>query len=247
MRFDSDASQHLAGERFSSGLRVSIAEYERSLPGRIQYLVERAAGRRVIHVGCVDHVPLIQEKIRNGTWLHGRLCESAERCLGLDISPTGIAYLQTELGYGDVVCGDLLNDDIAAIREDQWDVLVMGEILEHVDDPVAFLSAIRERCASHVRSVVITVPNATAWDNIVSAFRNQEFINSDHRYWFTPYTSDKVACRAGMRVVDFRFCETDGVPPRRWIGEVRRALSLRRRLTATVPALRSTLVMELSL
>src|SRR5919197_1175580 len=49
---------------------------------RHDFLVERARGKRVVHVGFVDE--LMATKLAAGVWLHGRLAEAAGSIVGLD-------------------------------------------------------------------------------------------------------------------------------------------------------------------
>jgi hypothetical protein len=52
---------------------------------------------------------------------------------------------------------------------------------------------------------VITVPNAWTQTTMRMANRSAEIINSDHRYWFTPYTLSKVIVQAGLQLEDIYF------------------------------------------
>ena len=168
--------------------------------------------------------------------------------MGIDINKEGIDFLKSELGYQDIKCADILNDEIPDITEHSWDYLLMGEVLEHIDDPVLFLSRIKEKFSGVIGQLLITVPNAFAWLNVKYALKHMEFINSDHRYWFTPYTLGKILIRADIRVGDFRFCEY--LPPTRGAGVaggLGRIFSLGNFLRKRYPALRNVLVMEAEL
>lgn len=239
MQFPADAEPYLSGAAFSNGLTLPIARPEGSVPDRFTLLEALVRGRRVLHMGCVDHLPLIEEKRRRGRWMHERLAGSAAALAGLDIEAEGVAYLRDRLGYDDVHLTDVTRDaPPEAVANRAWDVAVFGEIIEHVDDPVHFLSAFRERYAGIVAEAVFTTPNAFRLDNHRAARRGEEVINTDHRFWWTPYTLGKVCTRAGLRVTDFRFCE--GYPVPAW--NVPRRLRLSR-----TPALRDTLVMTAAL
>jgi hypothetical protein len=246
MRFEASILEYLRGERFSNALEVPASSPEAAVPGRMSYLEERVRGSKVIHLGCVDHLPIIEAKLAADTWLHSRLSRSAARCLGVDINPEGIEYLRSRLGYSDLACADLTRDEVAEIRRERWDFLVMGEILEHLDDPVGFLSAVRERYGDNIGRVIVTVPNAFSVENFRAALRHREVINSDHRFWFTPYTLAMVLRRSGLTAGEFRFCETD-LPAAGGAKGLRRSISPTRRLWRRFPMLRSTLVMEASL
>jgi 2-polyprenyl-3-methyl-5-hydroxy-6-metoxy-1,4-benzoquinol methylase len=200
---------YLQGEDYSDGLRIryEIEPKDRRPRDRLDVLKELCRGRKVIHVGCVDHnIASIERKIANGTWLHEVLCKNTKRCLGVDINSTGIHYMRDRLGYQDVEVVDIGNEDSAVIAGDYWDILLLGEVLEHIDNPVQFLSQIRLRLSKHVRQIIITVPNAFNKVNTCEALQNRECINTDHRYWFTPFTLAKVAARAGIRIDLMRLC-----------------------------------------
>ena len=181
----------------------------------MSWLEALCRNKKVIHAGCVDHnIDTIERKRKNGLWLHERLVRSAALCLGVDTRRQGILYLKEEFGDLNAVNCDLEKDECPEIMRDQWDYLLIPEVLEHVDNPVAFLKAIREKFMGRVTRLVVTIPNAFRLINFREALRNCECINSDHRYWFTPYTLSKVLVRAGYHVDTLLFLE-DSVYQRR--------------------------------
>ena len=217
MRLKPSVTDYLEGRAFSNGLLVDFDfdAADRLFRSRIAWLQEICDDKNVIHAGCVDHdVALIEHKRRRRKWLHGALSERARRCHGIDRDRAGIAFLRDRLGFHDVECLDLVSETSEVVQSGQWDFLVLAELLEHIDDPVAFLRSMAERYASHVRRLLITVPNAFARENFRLARRHLEGTNSDHRYWFTPYTLTKVATRAGLRTDYLRLCR-NGVVKRR--------------------------------
>lgn len=60
------------------------------------------------------------------------------------------------------------------------------------------MTAINQNYAEKIDRIVITVPNAFSWTNIKMALKGRECINTDHRYWFSPYTISKIAYNAGL-------------------------------------------------
>lgn len=247
MKFSSSVPQYLTGELFSNGLSVPISEPESNIPNRLQILEELVTGKAILHMGCVDHIPLIEKKIRENQWLHARLDASASRCLGVDINAEGIRYLQENLGYKDVIHANLLVDDPVEIHQRHWDFMIMGEILEHLDEPVSFLRALHERYTGIIDRLVLTVPNAFALANFFNALHHQEIINTDHRFWFTPFTLAKVAMKAGMQVNSFRFCESTSPAPTTYKGRPAIRPIIRNTFLKKYPAFRDTLVMEVVL
>lgn len=238
MEIDDALEGYLGGRDFSRGLSVSIVSPRDTVRDRNDLLAELVDGKRVVHVGCVDHVPLLEEKITTGTWLHERLAQRARRCIGVDTNVEGIELLRQRFGRTDVVAGDITRDDVPDVDEAEWDAFVLADVLEHVDSPVAFLAALKERHASRVSDVVVTVPNALCARNRRSAPRGRELINTDHRYWFTPYTLAKVAYVAGVRPMSISYAD---FVPRTTLGR------LRYRFRRRAPALAETLVLRASL
>lgn len=157
-----------------------------------------------MHVGCVDHsVELIVRESARGTWLHGVLSRVAQQCVGIDINEEGILYLKKTLDVEDVFCCDLTSEALPLADDQTFDYLLLGEILEHVDNPVDFLTALRKKHFSQgVRRMIVTVPNALRERNHKYAENDQERINSDHRYWFSPFSIAKVLTVAGYEIDD---------------------------------------------
>lgn len=205
MKLATEVYPYIAGNEFHNGLRVKVSE-KAALHDRIGYLCNYAKGKKVIHVGCVDHLPLIKQKIQNNTYLHERLASETLKLFGIDNSIEGIEFMRSELGYDNVAVEDILEGEINdQITGESWDSMIMAEILEHIDNPVHFLEKIRDRYRPYVRELVITVPNALAIANFFNSFQNTERINTDHRYWFSPYTLHKILHLSGFTPVSHEF------------------------------------------
>ena len=218
------------GEKFSNGLEIDCSTTYPILD-RLGLIVEKTRGKKVIHIGFADHVPLIKEKIAAGRWLHKRLVESCERCVGLDINREAVEFVQRELGIADVHCFDIFGDELFEdIRSERFDYLVLGDVIEHTNSPVEFLSAIDRKFGCIADKVLITVPNAFDFANIRLLTKNREVINTDHRYWFTPFTLAKVVSEAGLDAEEFGYCN----PPYHKIGAVSRVLRRYHILSETI-------------
>jgi 2-polyprenyl-3-methyl-5-hydroxy-6-metoxy-1,4-benzoquinol methylase len=145
--------------------------------------------------------------MKHNTWLHKHLNESANKCLGIDINEKSIDFIKQDLGYTNTICANILTDNISAITDQKWDILVLGEILEHIDDPVEFLKNIKAKYQNNIETIIITVPNAFYIDNFYNTVSDVEIINSDHRYWFTPYTLSKIMVSAGIKPTEIYLCQ----------------------------------------
>jgi hypothetical protein len=247
MNFDKNVLDYLEGKSFSSGLEVSISHPEKTIPNRFNLLEDMVQGKRIIHIGCVDHLSLIDRKIQQNLWLHARLCQKAERCLGVDINQEGIDYLRNIKGYMDVVCADITHDEINDIKDNKWDYMLLGEILEHVENPCYFLSALKIKYSDVIDRLIITVPNAFSFLNIRYMFKHKECINSDHKYWFTPYTLAKIATISKMNIEKFEFCEPAPTNEKGISNIINLRFVYRQYLLKRYPATRETLLMVLKL
>ncbi|BCS88042.1 methyltransferase domain-containing protein [Pseudodesulfovibrio sediminis] len=207
MKLDKQLRRFLNGKIFSSGCYFKLAG-DFSERSRLTYLVNKVKGARVLHIGCVDHTPdKVKRKLERGVWLHKLLMDSASLCAGVDINEEGVNFLTDEMKLPDIYWGDILTDLIPGINDKDWDFVVLGEILEHVDDPVSFMRTLRGRPGLENAKCIITVPNAFHYKNFKKALKQYEDINSDHRYWFTPYTLSKVLVMAGWEVEDVQLTQ----------------------------------------
>lgn len=179
---DPTALAFLRGTTFSNSHRFDLWAHGRASE-RNERLVELVRGRRVLHIGCCDHPPLIADKVARGLYLHQLLCNSAQRCVGVDINADGIALLH-ELGFPEVYLP-------SETPKDEYDLCLMADVIEHVGDVVSFLKSMKEHAFTEL---AVVTPNAFRLRNWLGG---GEVVNTDHRYWFSPYTLCKVLVDAG--------------------------------------------------
>lgn len=201
---DQTDKQYLDGSLFSSVYQYRL-KGESKAQTRIELLKTILPGKKVVHFGCVDHLPVIEHRRKSGMWLHEVMSNMCAAVVGIDINREGIEYMRNE-GFEVYESNVVTETPPTAITAQRWDYLVAGEVLEHIDDPVQFLRAIKEKYGPCTDRIIITVPNAMSYTNFRFALRNIEMINTDHRYWFSPFTLMKVAMQAGIEVEGFEMC-----------------------------------------
>lgn len=173
---------------------------------RPDIVLDLVRGKNVLHLGCTDHIALIDERIREGVFFHHKLMDASAKCLGVDINQEAVEHLK-KLGFDNILCRDITEPGIEEITREHWDYIVIGEVLEHVDNPVAFLKAIAENYRRNIQRFIITAPNALCLKSVFNSYQHgTEGINSDHKYWFTPYTLCNVVYRAGLKAENMRMC-----------------------------------------
>ncbi len=212
---------YLNGTDFSNSLKVKIAKRESDVPYRMEVIQNIVEGKDVIHFGCADHIEIIDTKIKKNIWLHKLIMNAARSVKGIDINKEAVDYLTKSLKIPGIFCINIEEQPLPQeIADSKFDFLVMGEIIEHIDNPVQFLNSVRNKFSDIAGEIIITAPNALRWLNFKNAFRHSELINSDHRFWFTPYTLGKILTRAGYHNINFQFVENsrpDRFSPRKYI------------------------------
>ncbi len=129
------------------------------------YLLDKARGKTVLNVGAAGNASVYLPD-RPHLWLHTRLVNVAAEVVGLDIDPveTGIAAQ-----HGVVIEHGNCED---ARLDRTFDVVLMMEVIEHVDN----LAAAIHNMLDHVApggELVLTTPNATHIGNVIDAFRRR--------------------------------------------------------------------------
>lgn len=160
---------------------------------RHEALIEAARGRRVVHVGFVDE--LMASKIAQEVWLHARLAAVASSLVGLDSSEEGVAAARAE-GYEAYVVDAQSAEAVRALGLPRADVVIAGEIIEHLDAPGPFLRAMHEAAPE----LVVTTPNAYRLLNFIAPISGSELIHPDHTSWQSPSTLRTLLERAGWEV-----------------------------------------------
>ena len=167
---------------------------------RIPWLVERATGARVIHVGFAD-AGFREEQGRADRWLHGHLANASAELVGIDADEPGVSAA-AEDGF-DVHHADCCDRAaLAALGVEPADVVIAGEIIEHLAAPGLFLDAMHALCRPD-GTLIITTPNAYGLVNVVASLtRRVEVNHPDHVVMFTWRTLTTLLRRHGWEVID---------------------------------------------
>lgn len=147
---------------------------------RTAYLVAQATSRTILHVGCTGPLDVALRK-------------ASKKCYGIDQQPLSRPdFHQCNLDA-------LAYEDLP--RYPDVELVICGEVLEHLSNPGFFLISVRESCPG--RPVIFTVPNAMcagAAEWLLK--RGRENVNRDHVSYYS-YTTIKVLLeRAGYAIVE---------------------------------------------
>jgi SAM-dependent methyltransferase len=209
---------YLAGRKLDVGRRF----HDLSTPvvvERVDYLRQRCVGKKVLHIGCLDHPETILKKAEKGTWLHGIVSDVSALCIGIDIDPSGYEIARSKLGVDNIQLLDLTkplaSEEIGNLCAVEWDLILCPEVLEHITNHQTLLDNLF-RISQPGTTLIVTAPNAFRFENFVNALRGFESINSDHKYWFTFYTLSSLLTAHGWRPSHLLYCEPSRARKRLW-------------------------------
>lgn len=176
---------YLSGHTFSNSGEFPIRRTP--LIDRVTLIVDLARGKRVMHLGCADHLPLIQQKRADGSYLHDRIGEVSQHLVGVDTNAAALDEMRAT-GIDNLYLPEDLPTDMV------FDLVVAPDVIEHVGNVEDFLTY----AGSFGCPVLITTPNALRMANR-TRWRS-EVVNTDHRYWFSPYTLTRSMAAAGFTI-----------------------------------------------
>ena len=152
-----------------------------------------AGARRVLDLGCASGALGAALKARDGAYV-----------VGVERDPRYAARARERLDQ--VVEADLETLDPAPLG--RFDVLVAGDVLEHLTNPWAVL----RRFAGIVEpdgTVVVSLPNVRHWETTFAIAvqgrfprRNEGVFDATHLRWFTLHDAWSLVEQAGLDVVD---------------------------------------------
>jgi len=176
--------------------QVLQAAWQPSVPDREQLLVEACRGKRVLDIGCVDQVGV---GFALGP-LHRALSAAAATCTGLDINRDGVEELQ-QLGY-DVRYADATSPTFIEEFDSRFDVIVAGEVIEHVLDLGQFFGNMRS-CLAPGGRLFVTTPNPFSIGLALPNILGRGSDNVDHTVYHWPSGLAEIADRSQLRLVSY--------------------------------------------
>lgn len=161
---------------------------------RLDVILPLVQDKRVLDCGGVDHDNW-QRKMGEGTWLHEDVRAAASECVGVDIMAENVARLNSS-GYR------FIHADVEELRLDErFDVVLGGEIIEHLLNPGRFLRSAFDVLEPGGR-LILTTPNAYSPPYFIKAVVfGRETVHPEHTAMYTPQTLSYLVERCGFDVL----------------------------------------------
>lgn len=173
---------------------------------RFDYLQGISRGKKVLHVGCTN-AHHTKKLIDAGTHLHFNVLNNAKELWGCDADQEGIDYLSAQ-GVKNLFLADLEKLDDVEVDQ-KFDVIVAGEMIEHLSNPGLFLRGIKRFMHSDSNLIITTVNAYCGMRFFYYALRGcggrVEPVNPDHVYYFSYSTLRHLLDREQFRQTNFLF------------------------------------------
>lgn len=173
---------------------------------RIEYLKEICRGKKVLHLGCADY-PFTEQAIKAKTHLHFELMDIAAELYGFDYDQPGIDILEQH-GADKLYRADLEHLEDLPLDE-KFEVIVAGEIIEHLSNPGLFLRGIKRFMNSETNLVVTTINAYAGVRFFVYGLRGKggtnEPVHPDHVSYYSYKTLSLILNREKLDVNRFAF------------------------------------------
>jgi SAM-dependent methyltransferase len=171
---------------------------------RAAWLADLAARTdgEVAHLGCADS-PYTEQLLAAGMLLHERLLRVAN-VTGFDVDGQALDTLRRFHSDARFVECDIVAG-VAAEERSRYDLVIAGEVLEHVGDADAFLRASGTLLADGGR-LCVTVPNACCPKIGLRSLAGRESVHPDHRVYYGPRTLTRTLEGAGYEVESLASC-----------------------------------------
>lgn len=185
---------------------------------REDLILSHVDGQRVLDCGGADHYAFA-EKVAEGEWLHDKIATRARECIGIDILKSRVDEINKTGKY------KFLAANVENLQfKEEFDVVVAGEIIEHVFNAGAFLNSMW-RALKPGGKLILTTPNAFSLTAVLNVMLlRRERCHPEHVTYYSPQTLRYIVERHGFKISEF---ETVTRPSKRFWIRALRALAIK--------------------
>ncbi len=173
---------------------------------RVDFIKKACVGKKVLHLGCTNY-PYTKESLDNNILLHNEIETVARELYGFDFDQKGIAVL-LDAGGKNLFRADL--EKLEEVRLDEtFDVIIAGEMIEHLSNPGLFLKGIQRFMNAQTNLVITTINAYSAMRFMIYGLRGRggalEPVHPDHVAYYSYRTLSLAVERENLRVREFLF------------------------------------------
>lgn len=166
-------------------------------------------GKRVLDVGPAELVAT-DNVDKFDRWIHGRVAQVAESLVGIEKNSEQVQALRDQ-GY-EIRQGDAEQFDL----DERFDVVLAGELIEHLSNPGMFLNCARRHLGEGGR-LVLTTPNRYSILTLLQVLRRGEVPPyrkpiAKHVVYFDASSLADLLERHGFSDIEIDYCKWVGAP-----------------------------------
>jgi len=177
---------------FSTSKNVKLKE---------KLICELSKNKDVLDIGCIGHSYETALSLGD-SWLHKQLKDVSKSIVGIDSLGEDARKLN-KMGF------NIISANAESFNLNRtFDVIVAGDLIEHVSNIGLFLARIEMHM--HSNSIcIITTPNPFNIEQVMLAiFENHIAVNDEHTTWLDPKVMYETISRTNLHIVDFHWIET---------------------------------------
>jgi hypothetical protein len=197
---------------------------------RVDFIKNACRNKKVLHLGCTNY-PYTEDAIMHEMLLHPELEKIAAQLYGFDSDQAGLDILK-QAGSKNLYRANLENLEEVTL-EDSFDVIIGGEMLEHLSNPGLFLTGIKRFMREDTQLILTTINAYCAMRFLIYALRGKggrnEPVHPDHVGYYSFKTLSLMLERHGLQVRDFCFYDIgkEHRPFNRWFYNLFNDVSVR--------------------
>ncbi|MFN8947486.1 MAG: class I SAM-dependent methyltransferase [Alphaproteobacteria bacterium] len=161
---------------------------------RMEMLLDFCRGKSVLDIGAAEHDTSFYSP---ESWEHEQIRKVAMRAVAAEINPELCAHYNAK-GF-DFRCVDATSD---ADLGERFDVAFAGDVIEHVNNPIALLQFIKRHLKPGGHAL-LTTPNPFAPRFLMHRRRDRTryvMANLEHTMWLSLSNLHEICLRAGMEM-----------------------------------------------
>lgn len=172
---------------------------------RDEFIINACRGKRVLHFGFADS-PFTEERVKSKELLHLKLANVASLIYGADIDSDSVSKYTSLTNDNKHWIIDICKKEIVANDYNKrFDIVVFGEILEHLLNPGDALKNLNSICHINKAQLILTTPNAFNGAGFSASLLGNEIVHPEHYYYYSPVTLKRLLEDCGFTKVKISF------------------------------------------
>jgi len=201
---------------------------------RVDFFLDRCKEKDVLHLGCSSG-RYLEDRLRRGSLLHSQLRSVARILYGLDLDLESLVKMK-RMGFSNLIEGNAEKLEAVSFGQ-QFDVVIAGDLLEHITRPGALLDGVI-RLLKPDGCFIISTNNAFGLHYQLRRWAGQYAEHFEHVCFYSPETLAHLFQRHGYHVSEMYGAFTE--PPNGWKQKMKFAIG--KPLFRMFPVLAGTLI-----